>query len=111
MSDLIRSTSTDTFERDVLDAGTPVLVDFYADWCGPCQSIAPVLSELAEEQQGTIEVRKVNVDQHPELAQRYGVRGIPTLLLFKNGDAVGSVVGVTSKRALNALIESHRDER
>jgi thioredoxin 1 len=107
MSELIRHTTMETFESDVLDAGRPVLVDFHADWCGPCQAIAPVLSDLAQQRQGDVEIRKVNVDHHPDLATRYAVRGIPTLILFKGGRAVGSVVGAASRGAIDALIEQH----
>ncbi len=94
-----------SFDKEVLQSDRPVLVDFYADWCGPCQVIKPVLEELAEEYEGRVDVRKVDVDENQALAQRYGVRGIPTLLLFKDGQAQETIVGVHSKSEFVELLD------
>ena len=95
------------FEQDVAASEKPVLVDFYADWCGPCRVLAPVVAELAEQYADRLEVRKVDIDASPELAARFGVRGIPTLVLFKDGSAKDIVVGAQSKAQLSAIIERH----
>ena len=107
MKDTILHSTTDTFEVDVLRADRPVLVDFYADWCGPCQAIAPALRQVADEFRGRVDVRKVNIDQNPELARRYGIRGIPTLLLFERGEVTDSLVGLASRSALSDLAAAH----
>ncbi len=93
------------FEQDVLRSDRPVLVDFYADWCGPYQTIKPVLEELAQEHEGRVDVRKVDVDENQGLAQQYGVRGIPTLLLFKDGHVQETVVGLRSKTQIAEILD------
>ena len=96
--------NNDTFKTVVLQAQQPVLVDFYADWCGPCRALAPVLEELAEDLQGRLVVAKLDVDQNEELSLRYGVQSIPTLILFQNGQEAGRIAGFLPKaRLLKAL--------
>ena len=96
-----------TFEQEVLNAKEPVLVDFWAAWCGPCRTIAPVIEELAGEYQGRLRVAKVNVDENPEAPARFGIRSIPTLMLFKDGELKEKVVGVQPKSQLNGLINRY----
>ena len=100
--------TTENFEAEVLNSALPVLVDFYADWCGPCKMLAPLLSELAEEYEGVVRVGKLNVDEEPELAVRYRVSSIPTLLLFQDGAVVAKSVGYSPKEELRALFEKAR---
>ena len=94
-----------TFEDDVIKAETPVLVDFWADWCAPCKMIAPIVEELATEYDGTVRFAKLDVDSNPKTATTYGVRGIPTLLIFDDGKPVGQVVGAVPKSVLKSRIE------
>ena len=96
-----------TFEQDVIYNSDPVLVDFWADWCGPCHMIAPVIEELSDEYQDRLRVAKVNVDENPAIQERFGIRSIPTLMLFKDGELKEKVVGVQSKSQLNSLINRH----
>jgi thioredoxin 1 len=107
MSDLIRSITDHSFEHDVLKSEKPVLIDYWAEWCGPCKMIAPVLEEIAKEYSGRLTVAKLNIDENPVTPPRYGIRGIPTLMLFKNGSVEATKVGAVSKSQLSAFIESH----
>ena len=107
MTTQVQAVSQNTFEQEVAASKRPVLVDFYADWCGPCKAIAPVVTELADEYAGQVEVRKIDVDENPGLASQFGVRSIPTLILFAEGEPVETVVGAVGKPALKDLIERH----
>ncbi len=107
MSEHIHYVSDATFESEVLQSQLPVLVDYWAEWCGPCRSIAPVLDEISKEYVGKLKVAKVNVDENSATPARYGVRGIPTLMLFKNGDVAATKVGALSKSQLSAFIDSN----
>ncbi|MDX1490837.1 MAG: thioredoxin TrxA [Pseudohongiellaceae bacterium] len=106
MSDAIVQVSDATFEQDVLKATGPVLVDFWAEWCGPCKMIAPVLEDLAEEYAGKLTIAKLNIDENPNSAPAYGVRGIPTLIIFKDGAVAGTKVGALSRTQLAEFIEA-----
>lgn len=107
MSEHIRYVTDATFAADVLQAPLPVLVDYWAEWCGPCRSIAPILEEIAKEYAGRMTVAKMNVDENQQTPQKYAVRGIPTLMLFKNGNIAETKVGALSKSQLTAFIDSH----
>ena len=106
MSD-IKYTSDSAFEADVLKSASPVLVDYWAEWCGPCRMIAPILDEVSKEYQGKITVAKLNVDENQTTPAKYGIRGIPTLMMFKDGALVGTKVGALSKSQLTAFIDSN----
>jgi len=105
MSDKIVHVSDATFDSEVLSADVPVLVDFWAEWCGPCKMIAPVLDEIADEYDGKLKVVKVDVDANPEIPPKFGIRGIPTLILFKGGSAEATKVGALSKTQLSDFIK------
>ncbi|AGA90835.1 thioredoxin [Thioflavicoccus mobilis 8321] len=107
MSESIVHVTDDSFERDVLQSPEPVLVDYWADWCGPCKMIAPVLDEIATEYAGKVRVAKLNIDENPNTPPRYGIRGIPTLMLFKGGEVEATKVGAVSKSQLTAFIDSN----
>jgi thioredoxin 1 len=100
------NTSDDNFEQDVLKADGPVLVDFWAEWCGPCKMIAPILEEIASEYGGKIKICKMDVDANTNTAPKFGIRGIPTLIIFNNGEVAGTKVGALSKSQLSAFIDS-----
>lgn len=105
MSDSIIKLSDDSFENDVLNSELPILVDFWAEWCGPCKMIAPILDDIAEEYVGNLVVGKLNIDHNNVTPAKYGVRGIPTLLLFKAGELVATKVGALTKTQLKAFID------
>lgn len=96
----------DSFDK-VINSGTPVLVDFWAEWCGPCRMIAPILDELSTEYQGKAIVAKVDVEENPELASRFGIQSIPNLKIFKSGVEVGNIVGAVPKNTLKAALDKH----
>ena len=95
-----------SFQADVLDSDTPVLVDFWAEWCGPCKMIGPSLEEISDELAGKVVIAKINIDENPDAPGKYGVRGIPTMILFKNGEVAATKVGAAPKSALKGWIES-----
>ena len=107
MSEHIQHVSDDTFEEKVIKAPTPVLVDFWADWCGPCKAVAPILEIVAEEYAGRIAIMKLNVDENKEQPGNYGIRGIPTLILFKGGNVAATHVGAMSKSQLTTFIDQN----
>jgi len=107
VSDRIVHLSDDTFEEQVLKDDGPVLVDYWAEWCGPCKMIAPILDEIAQEYEGKVKVAKLNIDENPATPPKYGIRGIPTLMLFKNGNVEATKVGAVSKSQLTAFIDSN----
>ena len=104
-SELIKHVSDASFEADVLKTGTPVLVDYWAEWCGPCKMIAPILDEVAGTYQGKLQIAKMNVDENREIPAKFGIRGIPTLMLFKDGQLAATKVGAMSKAQLTAFID------
>ena len=107
MSDHILHITDDSFETEVLKSDQPVLIDYWAEWCGPCKMIAPVLDEIADEYAGKLKVGKLNIDDNPNTPPRYGIRGIPTLMLFKNGEVEATKVGAVSKAQLVAFIDGN----
>ena len=107
MSEHISYVTDTTFSTDVLQAQGPVLLDFWAEWCGPCKMLAPVLDQIAEEYAGRLKVAKLNIDENPGTPANFGVRGIPTLMIFKNGNLEATKVGALSKSQLAAFIDSH----
>lgn len=107
MSENVRETSDGTFESDVLKSDRPVLVDFWAAWCAPCRMLAPTVEAVAEKYANTARVVKLNVDDNPSVSQRYGIKGIPTLILFKDGKEEERVVGATSEQAISRMLDKH----
>lgn len=107
MSENILNVTDDSFESDVLRSEQPVLVDYWAEWCGPCKMIAPVLEEVANEYNGKMSVAKLNIDDNPNTPPKYGIRGIPTLMIFKNGEVAATKVGALSKSQLLEFIQAN----
>jgi thioredoxin 1 len=107
MSEHVKDTSDGNFENDVLKADRPVLVDFWAVWCAPCRALAPTVEAVAEKYASNARVVKLNVDDNPSVSQRYGIKGIPTLILFKNGKEEERVVGATSEQAISRMLDKH----
>ena len=107
MSEKIANLTTDSFKGAVESSTTPVLVDFWAPWCGPCKAIAPVLEEIASELDGKLKIAKVNIDDHDSIASEYGVRAIPTMILFKGGKVAETLVGMMPKAAIKAKLAAH----
>jgi thioredoxin 1 len=103
----IRHVTDDSFDPEVLKSDTPVLVDYWAEWCGPCKSIAPILDEVAREYEGRLKIAKINVDENQAVPAKFGIRGIPTLMLFKNGNVEATRVGALSKSQLTAFLDSN----
>jgi len=106
MSDNIINVTDSTFEQEVLSSEIPVLLDYWAEWCGPCKMIAPILNDIADEYSGKIKVAKLNIDENPATPAKFGVRGIPTLMIFKSGSIEATKVGAMSKSQLSAFIDS-----
>ncbi len=107
MSDLVLHVNDNDFNEKVLNASSPVLVDYWAEWCGPCKMIAPILDEIAKDYEGKLTVAKLNIDDNPATPQHYGVRGIPTLMLFVDGEVEGTKVGALTKSQLAAFIDNY----
>jgi thioredoxin 1 len=107
MSEHIQHVTDDSFDPEVLKADLPVLVDYWAEWCGPCKAIAPILDEVAKEYDGKLKIAKLNVDDNVEVPKKYNIRGIPTLMLFKNGNMEAVKVGALSKSQLTAFLDSN----
>jgi len=107
VSDNIIYLTDDTFEEEVINSDGPVLVDYWADWCGPCKMIAPILDEIATEYGEKVKIAKLNIDENPTTPPKYGIRGIPTLMLFKGGNVEATKVGAVSKSQLTAFIDSN----
>jgi thioredoxin 1 len=108
-SELIKHVSDSSFEADVLGSSKPVLVDYWAEWCGPCKSIAPILDELADSYGDKLQISKMNVDENRDIPAKFGIRGIPTLMLFKNGTLAATKVGAMSKSQMTEFINQHLD--
>jgi thioredoxin 1 len=106
-SELIKHVTDESFETDVLQSDKPVLVDYWAEWCGPCKMIAPMLDEASKAYDGRVQITKMNVDDNREVPGKYGIRGIPTLMLFKGGEVAATKVGMMSKAQLTAFIDGH----
>jgi thioredoxin 1 len=106
-SDLIKHVSDASFDDDVMKSGKPVLVDYWAEWCGPCKMIAPILDEVAKDYDGKLQIAKMNVDENRDVPAKYGIRGIPTLMLFKAGELAATKVGALSKAQLTAFLDTH----
>ena len=104
-SELIKHVTDASFESDVLQPGSTVLVDYWAEWCGPCKMIAPILDDVSKAYEGKITITKMNVDENREIPAKFGIRGIPTLMLFKDGKALGSIVAPASKSAIETFIQ------
>ena len=107
-NELIKHTTDATFDADVLQSKTPVLVDYWAEWCGPCKMIAPILDDVATAYDGKLQIAKMNVDENREIPAKFGIRGIPTLMIFKNGELAATKVGALSKAQLSAFIDQNR---
>ena len=107
MSDVIVQLSDDSFEEDVIKSDKPVLVDFWAEWCGPSKMVAPILDDIAGDYEGKLVIGKLNVDHNDQTPPKYGIRGIPTLLLFKNGEVVATKVGALSRAQLTEFLDQH----
>ncbi len=107
MSDNVVHVTDQSFETDVLNSDVPVLVDYWAEWCGPCKAIAPTIDEIAKQYAGKLRVAKLNIDENPSTPPKYGIRGIPTLMLFKGGNVEATKVGALSKSQLAAFIDSN----
>lgn len=107
MSNAIISLTEANFDKTLAEASLPILVDFWADWCGPCKMVAPILEDIAQEFADKLVVAKLNVDQNPSISPKFGIRGIPTLLLFKNGKVVATQVGALSKIQLKTFLDNH----
>jgi thioredoxin 1 len=107
MSQNITAVTTDNFDQEVLQAAQPVLVDFWAEWCGPCRMIAPILEQVAGESVGKLKVVKLNVDEHKAVSDRFAIRGIPTMIMFKDGKPAATQVGAVSKAQLTAFLSPH----
>ena len=107
MSDFIQHVTEDTFEPDVLKSDVPVLVDYWAEWCGPCKALAPLLEDLAKDYGGKLKIAKINVDENQQLARKYNIKAIPTLMLFKEGNVQASKLGMMSKPQLTAFLDSN----
>ncbi len=105
MADTVSEFTTENFDTEVLKADTPVLVDFWAEWCGPCKAIAPVVEEIANDYNGKVKVGKVNVDENQEVSMQFGVRSIPTLLIFKDGAVANQVIGAVPKTNITQLLD------